>query len=39
LLIGGDKTRNNRWYDQCVPLDGDIADDFCDQYLKELGKL
>ncbi|MDR3325374.1 MAG: type II toxin-antitoxin system RelE/ParE family toxin [Spirochaetaceae bacterium] len=32
LLIGGDKTGNDRWYDVCVPL----ADKIYDQYLVEL---
>jgi hypothetical protein len=32
LLIGGDKTGNNRWYEEYVPR----ADDIYDQHLKEL---
>ncbi len=32
LLIGGDKTGNNRWYEEYVPL----ADAIYDQHLKEL---
>jgi hypothetical protein len=32
LLIGGDKTGNNRWYNEYVPL----ADKIYDQYLEEL---
>jgi hypothetical protein len=32
LLIGGDKTGNNRWYDVYVP----VADKIYDQYLTEL---
>lgn len=32
LLIGGDKTGNNRWYQQFVP----VADDLYDQHLEEL---
>jgi hypothetical protein len=32
LLIGGDKTGNDRWYDVYVPL----ADKIYDQYLEEL---
>ena len=34
LLIGGDKTGNDRWYDQVVPK----ADDIYDTYLEELKK-
>jgi len=34
LLIGGDKTGNNRFYDQFVP----IADDLYDEHLAELKK-
>jgi len=34
LLIGGDKTGNDRWYDEFVPR----ADDIYDAYLKELKK-
>jgi hypothetical protein len=32
LLIGGDKTGNNRWYDEYVPL----ADTIYDRLLREL---
>lgn len=32
LLIGGDKTGNNRWYDEFVPK----ADEIYDQHLKEI---
>jgi hypothetical protein len=32
LLIGGDKTGNNRWYEEYVPQ----ADNIYDQHLKEL---
>ena len=32
LLIGGDKTGNNRWYEEYVPR----GDDIYDQHLKEL---
>ncbi len=32
LLIGGDKTGNNRWCEEYVPL----ADDIYDQHLREL---
>ena len=32
LLLGGDKTGNDRWYDESVP----IADKLYDEYLKEL---
>jgi hypothetical protein len=32
LLLGGDKTGNDRWYEQHVPA----ADDLYDEYLKEL---
>jgi hypothetical protein len=34
LLIGGDKTGNNRFYDEFVPQ----ADKIYDQYLKEIGE-
>jgi hypothetical protein len=34
LLIGGDKTGNNRFYDQFIPL----ADRLYDTYLEELNK-
>jgi hypothetical protein len=34
LLIGGDKTGNDRWYEEYVP----IADDLYDQYIDELRK-
>ncbi len=34
LLIGGDKTGNNRWYDQFIP----IADKLYDALLEELKK-
>jgi hypothetical protein len=33
LLIGGDKTANDRWYEEHVPQ----GDDIYDQHLKELG--
>jgi hypothetical protein len=33
LLIGGDKTGNNRWYEEYVPR----ADAIYDQHLRELG--
>ena len=32
LLLGGDKTGNDRWYDEHVP----IADRLYDEYLREL---
>lgn len=32
LLIGGDKTGNDRWYDENVP----IADDLYDEHLREI---
>jgi hypothetical protein len=32
LLVGGDKTGNNRWYEEFVP----IADNLYDEHLKEL---
>jgi len=34
LLIGGDKTRNDRWYKEFVPL----ADALYDQHIEELKK-
>ena len=34
LLLGGDKTGNNRWYDEHIP----VADDRYDDYLHELKK-
>ena len=34
LLFGGDKTGNDRWYDENIPL----ADDRYDDYLRELKK-
>ncbi len=34
LLIGGDKTGNNRWYEQFVP----VADRIYEQYLREIRK-
>jgi hypothetical protein len=34
LLVGGDKTGNNRWYEIFVP----VADRLYDQHLKELEK-
>ena len=34
LLIGGDKTGNDRWYEEFVP----IADDLYDEHLKQLRK-
>jgi hypothetical protein len=33
LLIGGDKTGNNRWYEEYVPL----ADSIYDRHLRNLG--
>ena len=33
LLIGGDKTGNDRWYEEFVPL----ADRLYEQHLNELG--
>ena len=32
LLIGGDKTGNDRWYDEYIP----IADDLYDAHIEEL---
>ena len=32
LLLGGDKTGNDRWYEEHVP----VADSLYDEYLKEL---
>jgi hypothetical protein len=32
LLIGGDKTGDERWYDRCVP----VADRIYDEYLRQL---
>ena len=32
LLLGGDKTGNDRWYEENVP----VADNLYDEYLKEL---
>jgi hypothetical protein len=32
LLLGGDKTGNDRWYEEHVP----VADNLYDEYLKEL---
>ena len=32
LLIGGDKTGNNRWYEEYVP----IADDLYDEHIEQL---
>jgi len=32
LLIGGDKTGNDRFYDEMVPM----ADEIYDRYLKEI---
>jgi hypothetical protein len=32
LLLGGDKTGNDRWYDEHVP----IADRLYDEYIREL---
>lgn len=32
LLIGGDKTGNDRWYEEYVPL----ADEFYDRHLREI---
>ena len=34
LLLGGDKTGNDRWYDVHIP----IADELYDQHLKQLQK-
>jgi len=34
LLIGGNKTGNNEWYEQHVP----IADRLYDEYLREIDK-
>jgi len=34
LLIGGDKTGNDRWYEEYVPL----ADDIYDGHVKSLKK-
>jgi hypothetical protein len=34
LLIGGDKTGNDRWYEEFVPL----ADDLYDQHLESMKK-
>jgi hypothetical protein len=34
LLIGGDKTANDRWYEEYVP----VADRLYDKHLKELEK-
>lgn len=34
LLLGGDKTGNNRWYDDNIP----VADDRYDDYLREIEK-
>lgn len=34
LLIGGDKTGDNRWYDTCIP----IADQLYDEHLLQLKK-
>ena len=34
LLIGGDKTGNDRWYDEYAPM----ADDLYDEHLEELRK-
>ncbi len=34
LLIGGDKTGNDRWYEEFVPL----ADKIYEQHLREIGK-
>ena len=34
LLLGGDKTGQDRWYEQHVP----VADDLCDEYLAALMK-
>jgi len=32
LLIGGEKTGNDRWYDEFVP----VADDLYDEHIKQL---
>jgi hypothetical protein len=32
LLLGGDKTGNDRWYEEHVP----VADNLYDEYLREL---
>lgn len=34
LLIGGDKTGQDRWYSRFVP----VADDLYDQHLREIGR-
>lgn len=34
LLIGGDKTGNDRFYEECVP----VADNLYDEHLEELRK-
>ena len=34
LLIGGDKTGNDRWYEEFVPL----ADDLYDEHLESMKK-
>jgi hypothetical protein len=34
LLLGGDKTGNDRWYEECVPL----ADDLYEEHLESMKK-
>jgi hypothetical protein len=34
LLLGGDKTGQDRWYEQQMP----VADDLCDEHLAALAK-
>jgi len=35
LLIGGDKTGNNRWYDTSIPVADRLYDDHLQQLKKE----
>jgi hypothetical protein len=35
LLIGGDKTGNNRWYDTYVPIADRLYDDYLEQLQRE----
>lgn len=35
LLIGGDKTGDDRWYDRMVPVADDLYDDHLDQLRRE----
>src|ERR1700722_7690368 len=35
LLVGGDKTGNDRWYEQFIP----VADRLFDEHLREIAKL